>query len=235
MMRNNYEVRVHEKSFTLVETLLALGIMAFLILEVGSVQGNAIYINDFGRKSDQAAWLAKRVMSQVEYQWTLRQFSDLSTANEKERPFEDDPDFLYSVDIQDWKFPILDLLANGMGGGGKDDSGDEGSGAAGGGMGGAIKDAVSQVFGDELLKTAKVEVSWAEGTHRNQVTIAYLLTNQRKVDESLAGLKAVADQLNKTPGGPGQKTDQQKKPGDPATNPTGKGQPQTSPPPSQEN
>ena len=54
--------RQREGSFTLIETVIALAIIAFLIVEVAVVQGNAIVFSDYSRNIAQATYLARRVM-----------------------------------------------------------------------------------------------------------------------------------------------------------------------------
>src|SRR5690242_15156259 len=68
-----------QASFSLIETVIALAIVSFLILEVAAVQGNSIVFAEYGRNVTQAGWLAKRVMSQVEYYWRSKPFKDLET------------------------------------------------------------------------------------------------------------------------------------------------------------
>lgn len=178
--------RIGERSFTLIETLIALSLMVFLVIEVGGVQINAIYFSRYGRNVTQAVWLAKRLMSQIEYQWTIRPFKELEQANEKERPFDDFAEYTYSLEIKEWKLPILDLITGGAAGGDGDKKekkeGDD-----------PMASAMKNVFGDSILKTAYVEVSWAEGARRNAVGLTYLLTNQEKLDELLQTLKGATD------------------------------------------
>src|SRR5690606_38304739 len=109
-----------ERSFTLIEVVIAMSLMAFLILEVASVQGNAVVFNDYGRSATQATWLAQRIMSQVEYHWTSKPFTELET-NVTDRPFQDFPDYKWSLDIKEWTFPFTKVLTGSLGGGGEDD------------------------------------------------------------------------------------------------------------------
>jgi len=60
--------RQREGSFTLIETVIALSLITALIIEVASVQGNSIVFSEYSRNVTKATWLARRVMSQVEYQ-----------------------------------------------------------------------------------------------------------------------------------------------------------------------
>jgi type II secretory pathway pseudopilin PulG len=203
-----------EGSFTLIETVIALSLVAFLIVEVAAVQGNSIVFSDYQRNVTQATYLAQRVMSQVEYFWRTKPFPELET-NVTDGKFDDGPCVLYgaggtcdeayqyTLGIKEWKFPFLQLLQSTMGGGG----GGEGEGDDGaekkpeaGGMGQMLETVMSQVFGKEpIFMTAHVEVSWAEGAARNSTGLTLLLTNQAKLDEAIVQLKPVWDRLTKPP------------------------------------
>lgn len=188
-----------EGSFSLIETVIALGIITALIIEVSAVQGNSIVFSEYGRNITQSTWLAKRVLSQVEYMWQSKPFKELMT-DQKNVPFDDFPEYQYDLEIKEWKFPIEKLLTMALGGGGKDDEGGEGGKKEDGGMGGMIETVMKQIFGDEpKMMTAHVEVSWPEGAQRNSVGLTYLLTNQAKLDAAIIALKPVWDQANKKP------------------------------------
>ena len=189
--------RPGEASFTLLETIIALGLLTYLILQVASVQGNAVVFSEYGGKVMQATYLAKRILSQVEYYSTNQTLKEMEY-NVKDVPFEDAPEFKYSLEIKEWKLPIMQLLTGGGLGGS-----DENKADAGGGINQMIKDAAKQVLGDDLLKTASVEVSWAEGAKRNTTVLTYLLTNQKKVDDLIGTLKATGGGVPGAPGGAG--------------------------------
>ena len=178
-----------ERSFTLLETIVALGLMIILVLEVASVQGNAIAFSAWIKRSSEATWLAKRVLSQVEYNASFRPLKELESSSVKDGRFEDMPDYSYDLTIQEWKFPLTQLITGGF------DAGKEGDEeGADGGMGAMIKGIMEQVFGDELLKTAHVTVWWPEGAQRGSTSLTLLLTNQKKIDELLVTLKPAWDE-----------------------------------------
>jgi hypothetical protein len=191
VMPRNVHKSLREASFTLVETMIALGIMSTVILQISGVQSNAVFFGDFARKSNQAIWLAKRVLSQVEYYWSNREFSELK-AEEDNAKFEgleeidELKEFNYRLTIAEWKLPLINLLTGGAGG-------EEGDSAGGGGD--MIASAIKNVLGEELLKVAHVEVSWPEGSRRNSETLTLLLTNQRKLDTVIGEYKAEYDRL----------------------------------------
>ena len=185
-----------ERSFSLIETVIALSIVTFLIIEVASVQGNSIVFSEYGRNITQASWLAKRVMAAVEYRASYVEFKEL-LSNEQGLTFEDFPEYQYSVDIREWKLSFTKILqmalSGGIGGGDEDKEDSSKNGEMG-----FIEQAVKQVFGDQpIFLTARVEVSWPEGATRNSTSLTNLFTNQKKLDEYLATLKPVWDQVTK--------------------------------------
>jgi len=188
----NVPKSLREASFTIIETVIALGLLTVFILEIGGVQGNAVYFNEYGRNVTQATWLAKRIMSQVEYHWEGREFKELETEVKGQR-FEDAPEFSYDITIKEWKLPLWQLLS---GGGGEDEEDKSSESSSQTDM---MQQGLSQVLGDELLKVANVEVFWTEGAKQNSTQLTLLLTNQRKVDEVIGGLQGVAKSLLPTP------------------------------------
>jgi hypothetical protein len=184
MKRRKLPLVAGEQSFTLIETVIALGLMVTVIFEVSGVQGNAVYFSEFERSVTQATWIAKAVMSRIEYEWDSRPFSDMKQLNATEKEYEDNKEFTYAVKVEEWKLPLLNLLTGG--------GGDDGEQAANP-QGDMIKGYVEKIFGDEILKIANVEVFWPEGAKKNSVSVTMLLTNQQKLDETIATLGPLKD------------------------------------------
>jgi hypothetical protein len=178
-------LRRGEQSFTLIETIIALGLMVSVIVEVSGVQGHAIYFSDFERKVTKASWLAKGVMAKIEYEWDSRPFSEMKNLNSTEQEFETDKDYTYTVKIDEWKLPLLDLLTGGGGGDKDKDNANP--------QGDMIKGYIEKIFGDEILKIAHVEVFWADGAKKDSVALSTLLTNQQKLDEVISTMAPVKD------------------------------------------
>lgn len=213
--RQQFRDRVGEQSFSLVETVIALSLMAYLIIEMGGVQGNAISFAEYGRRVSEASWLAKRVMAEVEYNASFRPFKELDGASVKEQKFEDSPDYSFDVEIKDWKLNLATVLSGALAARQNDEDGDTGAD----GLGEIVKMALEQAVGEDAFKIAKVTVYWAEGAARNSTSLGTILTNQEKMDSTLAGLKGAWDQLQKASTG----STQSEKPV------PGGGQPQPSP------
>ncbi|RZA15278.1 MAG: hypothetical protein EOP10_26665 [Proteobacteria bacterium] len=193
-----------EYSFTLLEVIIATGLLVAVVLQVAGGQGSLLEITDYSKKATEATWLAKRVMSRVEANYMNYPLKDLDETRIKEAAFDDfkdtnDNDFKYSLTIEEWKLPLIDFLT---GGGGKSDEEkeeDKDNGKADSAISGipGLETMVNQIFDGHMMKTAHVEVSWPEGARRNSVSLIYLLTNQKKLDEYLLTKVNTWDQIRK--------------------------------------
>ena len=179
-----------EASFTLFETVLALGILVVMVMQFMSVQGGAVKLSEFDRMATRATWLARAQIAQIEYHWKFRELTDLKlTATETEKEFSSDLcpkdvpggcPFRYKMSIEEWKLPLLELLT---GGAVSADASEEENP-----MSGLIREKIKENIGDEMLRIAHVEVSWPDGSKRDSVELAYLLTAQQKLDQSIEAL-----------------------------------------------
>lgn len=174
-----------ELSFTLLETMIATTLMVTILMHVTRSQGDIVYNSNYAKNMTEAIWLAKSVMSRVEYFWQYQEFSSLEQEGKAKRAafkdmgFDEDQ-YRYDLQIIEWDFPLLELLeAGGLNKG----EGEEEEPAAEPQF--PIKDMLKAVLGDEILKVANVEVFWSEGSKEHSVRLSYLLTNQREVDEQL--------------------------------------------------
>ncbi len=160
------------------------------VVEVTGVHGNAIFFNDYNRKVLQASYLAKRIMTEVEYNATIRSPLKDMVANETGKPFEDFPDFTYNLKIEALPH-ALDLMfkifSGGMlGGDDKDkDSNEEGKGSGAAGMLEQMKSVIQQSVGDDPIWVASVQVSWPEGARRNQTDLAMVITDVKKLEDTV--------------------------------------------------
>lgn len=196
-------IRPGERSFSLLETIIAVSLIAVLLIEMTGVYGNSIAFNDYGRHVMQASHLAKRVMSQIEYNSAIRKSIKDMAINEKDKPFDDEPDFTYSVSMEplpnalDLMFKIMSggLLGGGSEGDDKEESSDGKSGGAGA-MLTQLKGLIQQAVGEEPIWVAKVDVSWTGGARRETVSLAMILTDMKKLEESVGKLLDTAPATN---------------------------------------
>lgn len=188
--------KIHERSFTLVETMAAMVILLLFVSEVLGVQGNAAFFTSHGRHLIRASYLGKRIMDQVEYNWNIRPFKDMDVEG-REIPIEEiqneenEAVYKYKLTIKDWKLPIFQLMQGSLGGGEDTEKSDAG------GSGDMISGMLEKVLGKELFKVANVEIIWGDGARTDSESFTYLLTNKKKLEEVLVTLKPTYDKFAK--------------------------------------
>ena len=186
-----FQNQVGQRSFTLIETVIAIGLLVTFILEIANAEGKAMYFSEYQTSVTKATWLAKSVMAKVEYEYLGRDLKDMTWSSPTEQSFKDiskdSEGYTYKLTIDEWKLPIMNLLFAGGAGGGDEEKG----GDAAGGAGDLIKKQVEAVLGDSILKMAHVEVFWAEGAVKNSTSLTLLLPNVRAVDKQIMALKPI--------------------------------------------
>ena len=191
-----------EKSFTLIETLIALGIMVTLVFQIAIVQGQAINFSDYSKQMTKAVWLGKSLLSQVDYYKEVLTPKEMKY-DQKEQSFHEllcpkdgaEPcEFTYNLKIENWKLDLIDIFfRNKQPSEGEDGALDDNP------MVDMIKDQLKQQLGDELLSYAHLEVFWPEGARRNSVEFSYLLTNQISLDKMMQTLSPLKPEGAKGP------------------------------------
>jgi type II secretory pathway pseudopilin PulG len=198
-------IKDKEHSFTILEVMVAIGIMMSVVMEVVGAQGNVVAFSSYSRQVTQATWLAKQVMSQVEYHQQTHDFKELETSI-KDQQFdieglnEDESEFTYTLEIEEWKLPIFELISNG---GLQKKKGDDDDDAEPGtlenqGLMSGFQGVVNQLFDGHIFKIATVEVFWPEGARRNSVSLTYLMSNQKALDQYISSKKEVFEKLSKS-------------------------------------
>ena len=191
-----------ERSFSFFEALISLGMITTIVIEVIGSQGNIANLTGYSRRASEAIRLAESVMSQVEYSWKKYDFKELKNLQGKEKTFGfkdlgEDFDYTYTLELVDWKLDIFNLLFSGTlsGSTGGDEEDQDGPQQAGGGGFSMIEGVLKEIFKDGMFKIAHVEVFWPEGARRNSVTLTYLLTNQRALNQAIFAKKEVYKKL----------------------------------------
>jgi hypothetical protein len=170
-----------EASFTLVETMIAVGILVTVVMNFTGAVGSSIRMGEYGNRVTHAAWVAKGIMAKItwaSYQYEQKEFASLNLT-EQPVPEEFCPSegnnskcfFSMKITSDDWKLPVIDLIAKQAMGGGSDPTG------------GMLEKQLKDIFGDELLRVIGVEIIWPEGALTNSVTLAQVLVNQMSLDK----------------------------------------------------
>lgn len=194
-VKDSLKPKVGERSFSLFETVIAIGMLASILLYVNGIQGQAIYSVEYQENLSKASWFAKGIMAKVEYEWNSREFKEMNFKGQESDvgalkwgrdTAEAFDGFTYKVNIEEWKLPLMNLILSGGAGGGDGESSIPGGGED------LIASQIKEVLGDELLKIAHVEVFWPEGgARRGSTELALLLANQQALDNQIAGLKGL--------------------------------------------
>ncbi len=183
-------------SFTLFETIVAVGLLATVIVNVSLVQGNSIVFSEYTRNLTHAIWLSKRIMSQVEYQKTISDFkdleSDLKEQKFKEATEDDEAAFLYDLEIVPFNFPITKMITKHFSGSLGGGEGDDQAANPIAQIAPLIEQQMQQYLGDDFFKLVKLEVKWSDGAKEDSLTTQMLIADQKKLSEVYTQLKAIA-------------------------------------------
>jgi len=184
------EEKKGEKSFSLVEILLAMSLLALIVLIFSNTSSRSSVLTKRARATSKAMWLAKGVMSEVEYYSSFLPLAEMKTKIKDQRfkgKLENlcstkqmgTCDYKYKLTIQPWKLDLMSALLKKFAG--EDDSKNNA-------MVDMIKKEIKSKLGSELLYYAHVEVSWKEGIKNRSVDLSYLLTKQKELDNLIASL-----------------------------------------------
>ena len=56
-----------EDSFSVFETMIAIGMLAVVLLQITTIQGQVVYSLEYSQRMSSGMWLAKGLMARVEY------------------------------------------------------------------------------------------------------------------------------------------------------------------------
>lgn len=180
--RRNRSYEKASKGFSLVEVLLALTMVAMMTAAFYTSFSRSVTLTHSSRQKTKAMWLAKALMSQVEYHATFLDLKSMKYEKKNQKfpselcPEKESP-FRYNLTIQPWKLDLIGAFFKQM------DPNDTGKNDQ---IVSEIKKQVKATLGGELLYYALVEVTWTTGIKKNSVKVPYLLTKQKELDGLVA-------------------------------------------------
>ena len=182
-----------ELGFTLIESLMAISILAIVSVQILNVQSSSIAVTQSARDNMRSTWALRSTLSQIEYA--------VDTVGTKGMPksadfvWSADPNFKINVTLEDTPIEASKLLSTAMKLGASQGAGAEEEAADAGDTKGDLKEMAalldSQIPKD-LYRTANVKVTWQVGDSTRSAETGMLL-----VDASGANLMA---QFNSIPG-----------------------------------
>ena len=184
-----------EASLSIIETVFALGLLAAVLLEVVGIQGKSISFSEFLANSNRATWLGKAIFAKLEWGHRFYPISELIlTTPLKDQKFDEllcpkgakGCPFTYGLEVEPWKFPLVSFLSKML-----SESADPALAGVAAGMKDQLEGILKQQIGDTPFVVSRVTVGWALGGKREEVSLIMLLTDQRKLDETIMGQKGL--------------------------------------------
>lgn len=138
------------KGFTLLETMIAVAIMAVAFAAILMVENSSLSALERSRKMNTVAMLARNAMVQAEMEFEGKPFSELKEeeSGKFDPPYES---FIWEREIKEIEFPEISF-----GGGGEEDSGTSTQ------MMDRMVRLLSQYF-SQSIREVKIKVSWPKG------------------------------------------------------------------------
>jgi type II secretion system protein I len=154
-----------ERGFTLLEVMIAMGIMAVAFASILSVVSESENKAIKARQRNVVAMLAKNVMIETEYKLEGKTFDEVKKEDggQFKDPFQD---YRWKTVIKEIKFPSLNFGAGGGGGSG-DSKGDSGTNSAVELLGKLITNYLSKA-----VREVTVTISWQTGSATQEFSLA---------------------------------------------------------------
>jgi general secretion pathway protein I len=184
---------VKAAGFTLLEVMVALGVLAMALMAIADLSGNALRNHDYARQLSQATLLARGKMAGLEEAYEDKGFKDFDESDEGDFADEGHPEFKWRVELKKPEAQLSpeqilgyltgaaggdaqDVLAKLMGLGSKDGNGPQPApvqGVAGAAMSNLLQTQLT-AFGEQIkksLRELRLTVAWLDGRQRRQFTV----------------------------------------------------------------
>lgn len=184
----------NKKGFTLLETLLAIGILSVVVAQVVSVQGTQISVSKIAADNIRATWALRHMMSQLQYVVETLGVAGLPK-NPIDVPWTGDASYTIRLEVKELNVEpsrmILSAMKLAMGGagGGAEEEKDEAKDSMDG-----FKEMASLIdskLPKDLYRSYNVTVSWKEGDKTRSIEGGGMIIDN-KVLVGLVGAGAAA-------------------------------------------
>lgn len=179
----------NNKGFTLLETLLAISIIAVVIVQTVSIEAASIGITQTTRNKMRAVWALRQMTAQVEYVTDALGLEALPRT-ELNVPWSGDDQFMVNLQFKDANIEASRLLtsamklAQGVGGETKEKETNSSSKEGSSQQDSQIKefaDLIDSRLPKDLFYLFKSKVTWKEGNSEKTLDGGYLIIDEKKV------------------------------------------------------
>ncbi len=186
-------LRTRALGFTLLEVMVALGVLAMALMAIADLGGNALRNHEYAHQLSKATLLARGKMAELEETYEDKGFKDFDEADEGDFAAQDHPEFKWSVELKKPEAQLSpeqllgyltgsaggdaqDVLAKLMGASPSSGAGPQPApvqGIAGAAMSNLFKTQLT-AFGEQIkksLREMRLTVAWLDGRQRRQFTV----------------------------------------------------------------
>jgi prepilin-type N-terminal cleavage/methylation domain-containing protein len=184
-------VNNNQDGFTLIEAIMAIGILAVVAVQILNVQSSTILVTASARDNMVSTWVLRSIVSQVEY--AVDTVGTKAMPKTADFPWSGNNEFKVSIALEDTPIEASRLMSTAMKLGKGQLAAEEGGEPSSEEVGGDLKEIgalLDSQIPKDLYRTVQVKVTWPVGENRRTAETGMLLidTSQVNLLKQLGGL-----------------------------------------------
>jgi hypothetical protein len=193
--------------FSLLESVLAIGILATMLVQIISMHSNSLAISQTTLNTMKATWALRQAMGQMQYVIDVYGSKEGNRFSNVSVPWSADSEFTIKATTKDMPIEASRLLVSAFRiGTAFSAQGAEDEGSAGGenDPASAIKSFAEQIDSfvpKDLYRTVNLEVSWKQGEATKSLDTGFFLIDSKSLKDTGSALGKMAEQLGGAMGG----------------------------------
>lgn len=195
-LKQHHKSNQNQKGFTLLETLLAIGILSVVVAQVVSVQSTQISVSQIARDNIRATWALRHMASQVDYVVDTLGVAGLPK-DAVEIPWSADPDFTIRLDVKELNLAPSKMITTAMQIAklGSAENADEKKDDSAGGFK-EIASMLDSQLPKDLYRSYMITVSWKEGEKTRSIEGGGIVIDNKAISGLIKTTSALAGQAN---------------------------------------
>ncbi len=191
-------MKARNSGFSLLETLLAIGILSTMLMQVISMHTNSLAASQTALNNMKATWALRQGMGQLQYIIDVYGSKDGARFKDISIPWTADSDFTIKIVTKDFPIEASQLLVSAFrigtaftsGGAEKDEGASKDDPAE------SIKAFAEQVNAfvpKDIYRTVNIEVSWKQGEMTKSLDTGFFLIDSKALKEKASTLSTLAN------------------------------------------